>query len=92
MPQPSAKPVDALSDDSSSAKLLYVFDRPLGVERVTWGSEVRSHEPESSSEEREEKDAVAAWGGGKIWSLIVFDKHLGVGMEIRYGARGGRVA
>lgn len=76
MPHPSANPADVeASLDSSSAKLLYdcVRDNRLDALRVTWGSEVRSQVPASSSaEDREASDEDGFLGvcGGNIFSLM----------------------
>lgn len=69
--------------DSSSAKCVYELVRDgRWVElRVTCGSEVRSHDPPSSStEEREAKEADVLVGGN-IRSLILLCKHRGIGIE-----------
>ena len=75
IPGPSENPaeVDA-SLDSSSAKLLYECERDKRADalRVTWGSEVRSQDPASSSaEDRDarEDDGLGLFGG-KILSLM----------------------
>lgn len=79
IPIPSRRPLAEESLDSSSAKLLYEFARDMRVGRLTWGSDVRSHDPASSSE----SDAVEANEslGGKIRSLMLLCRHRGVGME-----------
>lgn len=50
------------------------------VVRVTCGSVVRSQPPESSSEDNEAKDA-AAEVGGKMRTLMLLDRHLGIGID-----------
>jgi hypothetical protein len=48
--------------------------------RVTCGSEVRSQEPASSSDESEANDWDVV-DGGKIRSLMLLERHRGMGME-----------
>jgi hypothetical protein len=71
------------SEDSSSAKWEYEFVRESRVEalRVTWGSEVKSQVPPSSSADEREANEAEVGVGGKIRNLTWFDRQRGVGME-----------
>ena len=82
IPHPSANPVTDESEDSSSAKWLYEFERLLCFAEVlvTCGSVVRSHPDDSSSEDREAKDADAGLGGN-IPTEMVLERHLGIGID-----------
>lgn len=84
IPRPSEKLViDDESEDSSSARSLYISDLGicLDVVLVTWGSVERSQPAVPSSDDKEaNEDEVVA--GVNMRNRTVLDKHLGRGMDI----------
>lgn len=47
---------------------------------MTCGSVARSQPPVSSSEDKDAKDCDIVVGGGS-WTLIVLERHLGIGID-----------
>ena len=58
-----------------------VRDGRVVVFRVTWGSEVRSHEELSSSIDDSDAKDVAVFDGGKMRNLIWLCRQRGIGIE-----------
>jgi hypothetical protein len=85
MPHPSEKPVVDESLDSSSAMLPYEYvperDWRDDVARVTCGSDVRSHEPASSSADESDANDADTAEGGNMRSRMLLCRHRGVGIE-----------